>query len=89
MICFMDRTFCCSPNCTNECGRKMTDRELKHYERLNQPDRYDGLLPISYGYFCGGPENVSRTENIDEEVNKAGEKVMEKYKDAIDNLADM
>jgi len=25
MLCYQDRTFCISPECTNECGRKLTD----------------------------------------------------------------
>jgi hypothetical protein len=25
MICYMDRTYCISPNCVNACGRKLTD----------------------------------------------------------------
>ena len=24
MICYMDTTYCVSPGCTNECGRKLT-----------------------------------------------------------------
>lgn len=52
MICFKDKTFCASPNCTNECGRKMTEDEAKELERANLPDQWDGSLNVAYGYFC-------------------------------------
>jgi len=51
-ICFRDKTFCQSPNCKNECGRKMTEEEKKQLER--HP------MPVCYGYFCGEPENVKK-----------------------------
>ena len=35
---YLDKTFCASPRCNNDCGRRMTDAER---ERL------------TYGYFCG------------------------------------
>lgn len=31
---FKDKTFCASPNCQNECGRKMTDEEYKEIDAL-------------------------------------------------------
>ncbi len=46
---FLDKTFCQSPNCKNDCGRQMTDSEK---ERLSQMD-YER---VSYGYFCGEQE---------------------------------
>ena len=57
MISFKDKTFCASPNCKNECGRKLTPELLKEYERANLPDQWDGVLGIAYGYFCGEPED--------------------------------
>lgn len=48
MMCYRDKTFCASPNCKNECGRKITDAQRGEAERL-------GLF-ISWGYFCGEPE---------------------------------
>jgi len=54
MMCFKDRTFCDSPNCQNECGRKMTDKEYQEWWDLPK----DKWLPISYGYFCGEPEEL-------------------------------
>lgn len=54
-VCFNDRAYCASPNCKNECGRKMTEKEKQDLERLNQPNNWDGLLGVYYGYFCGEP----------------------------------
>lgn len=25
MLCYLDRTFCCNPDCDNSCNRKLTD----------------------------------------------------------------
>lgn len=57
MMCFKDQTFCASPDCNNACGRKMTDELKEEYVRANAPDKWDGLLPVSYNYFCGEPED--------------------------------
>ena len=43
---FLDKTFCASPNCKNDCGRRMTDRER---DLLT----YSQAQYVSYGYFCG------------------------------------
>lgn len=45
MICFKDKTFCGSPDCTGKCGRKMTPEEEAECE--NQ------TLPVMYAPFCG------------------------------------
>jgi len=45
---YLDKTFCASPNCKNDCGRQMTDLERERLIYLNN-DR------VSYGYFCGEP----------------------------------
>jgi len=50
MLCYKDKTFCASPNCENECGRKMKDEE--HY----QADSLE--IPIAWGYFCGLPDDA-------------------------------
>lgn len=42
---FKDKTFCASPGCENECGRKMTEDEKK--ELIRDP------MPVCYAYFCG------------------------------------
>lgn len=54
---FLDKTFCASPNCKNECGRKMTDkeRELLNESLWRNPSSFYGV--ISQGYFCGEPED--------------------------------
>jgi hypothetical protein len=46
MMCFRDRTWCASPECQGECGRKMTPEILS--EAKKSP------FPISWGMFCGG-----------------------------------
>ena len=47
MYCYKDRTFCASPNCENECGRKMTEYERKEAQQQE--------LPVCSAYFCGVP----------------------------------
>lgn len=42
---YLDKTFCASPNCQNECGRKMTDEQKEKLSRSNAQF-------VSYGYFC-------------------------------------
>ena len=51
MLSFRDTTFCASPNCKNECGRKMTPEEHKQLQKLS-PDEW---LPVCSAYFCGEP----------------------------------
>lgn len=63
---FKDKTFCASPNCQDNCGRKMTYEEKVELEELNDKvikrmtDAFEGknkepifLTGVSYGYFCG------------------------------------
>ena len=45
---YLDKTFCASPNCNNDCGRRMTDEEHQRLIYLNE-DR------VCYAYFCGEP----------------------------------
>lgn len=45
MITFKDKTFCASPNCKNDCGRKMTE-----HEKL---ESIIDDLPVLSAYFCG------------------------------------
>lgn len=48
------RTFCRSPNCMNECGRKLTKEQ-------EEDARNKGYL-ICSAYFCGEPkENNAQT----------------------------
>lgn len=44
---YLDKAFCASPNCKNECGRRMTDEERANI-------KYSHGERISYSYFCGG-----------------------------------
>lgn len=53
---YKDKTFCSSPNCTNECGRKITEQEKAHAISLG--------LYVAYAYFCG-------EGTIKEELNDA------------------
>lgn len=52
MIPFKDKTFCASPRCKNECGRKMTKKEEEQLEKMNETH----WVGVSQGYFCGEPE---------------------------------
>ena len=52
MIPFKDKTFCASPKCKNECGRKMTKKEEEQLEKMNETH----WVGVSQGYFCGEPE---------------------------------
>jgi hypothetical protein len=71
IVVFKDKTFCASPNCTNECGRKMTEDERKQLDAINNDiqrrisDVFLGKSNspimmnngVSYAYFCGEPES--------------------------------
>lgn len=48
---FLDKTFCASPQCKNDCGRRMTDAQR---EQLT----YSEAQYVSYGYFCGEDEKT-------------------------------
>lgn len=48
MTLFKDKTYCASPNCKNECGRKMTEEEKEKVEKHK--------LYVSYAYFCGNDD---------------------------------
>lgn len=64
---FLDKTFCRSPNCNNECGRKMTEEEqaaLLVWAALLNPDNDpDVIVPVSYAYFCGIPDQEDLSES--------------------------
>lgn len=47
----MDRTFCSSPECTNECGRKLTPELLERAREWWGDDH----PPISMSNFCDKP----------------------------------
>lgn len=54
MLSFNDKTYCASPNCKNECGRKMTSEEK---ERLAQSGSW-----VSQAYFCDVPPEYQNKE---------------------------
>lgn len=64
MMCYRDKTFCASPNCKNECGRKITDKQRDEAEKVG--------LPIAWGYFCGEPE-VKQMDILGSVVTKSRE----------------
>ncbi len=55
---YLDKTFCASPNCKNDCGRRMTDQQRQGLDYHNE--KY-----VSYGYFCGEPELIPTDTNED------------------------
>lgn len=52
MICYGDRTFCASENCTGKCGRQLTDEVREDAEKC-------GLM-LSLGKFCDEPDEPKR-----------------------------
>lgn len=60
---FKDKTYCASPQCTNECGRKLTDEQKMDLWMLADAG-YSSAI-ISYAYFCGEPGALT-----DEGTNK-------------------
>lgn len=59
---FLDKTFCASPNCVNEFGRKMTRKEHDSLLKLAQKGLHWSCI-VSQAYFCGEPENKSDNYN--------------------------
>lgn len=47
--CYLDRTYCASPHCENECGAKMSD-EVK--EAISKIEHHQ----VAFSYFCGEPK---------------------------------
>lgn len=60
MLCFNDRTYCNSPDCQNECGRKMTEKVLEQARKAG--------LPIAYAYFCGEPPPLEVHAHIKQQL---------------------
>lgn len=44
MLCYNDRTYCASENCTGQCGRKMTPKEIVASA--------NSAFPVCWAYFC-------------------------------------
>lgn len=58
----LDKTYCVSQNCQNECNRKMTTEEKEQLKEL----AFKGIKITSFikmGYFCGEPEISSSNES--------------------------
>lgn len=58
----LDKTFCASPNCTNECGRQMSKEMRQDLDMLVDAGFYTF---VSCGYFCGEPEKMT-TDDYDD-----------------------
>ena len=43
--CFLDYTYCASSNCTNKCGRKMSDEIKEELDKLKEHR-------TSWAFFC-------------------------------------
>jgi len=54
---FLDKTFCASPNCVNECGRKMSPEETEYLQALKIQGREWDCM-VSMAYFCDHPTNT-------------------------------
>ena len=57
---YKDKTFCASPDCENECGRKLTDQDKHYLSSFSDPEN---APVVCYAYFCGEPE--SKTPEIE------------------------
>lgn len=60
VISFRDKTFCASPECKNECGRKMSNEHERELKMLKD-SRYH-TIQVCYGYFCGEPTKGSHDD---------------------------
>lgn len=54
---FLDRTFCASLYCNNDCGHRMTDEQRSKLKYLNEKQ---GPIFVSWSFLCGYPQ-----DNID------------------------
>lgn len=56
---YLNKVFCASPQCKNECGRQMTDKEREGLSYL-----YGSIddTHVEYDYFCGQPNVVYLTQ---------------------------
>ncbi len=53
-----DKTYCQSPQCKNECGRKLPEALLRHANDLD--------VPLSWSYFCGEPNKDDNDNGTNE-----------------------
>lgn len=69
MLCFLDRTFCSSSNCTGKCGRQWT-KELQ--ERANKWWGGPGA-PVAFSDFCSTSSKEEKEECCHAKVDHNGE----------------
>lgn len=63
---YNDRTYCGSPDCHNECGRKMTNMQIAQRKAFYAAQGYN--IPVSYAYFCG--ETIADTPQEEPKPSK-------------------
>ena len=89
---YLDKTFCASPRCNNDCGRRMTDAQR---EQLS----YSEAQYVSYGYFCGEDEaprmelpfyskDVPGKMEMDERTKEFAKRFIDENVDLLKRLAD-
>lgn len=63
---FLDKTFCASPQCNNDCNRQMTKYQKEYLKELAFKGIRASAL-VSYAYFCGEPtkEDNEKTNTMD------------------------
>lgn len=52
MMCYLDKTFCVSPQCENKCHRKLTPEIEKAADEWW--GKGENKAPIAVSYLCGG-----------------------------------
>ena len=57
MICYRDRTFCCSKVEKHTCGREFTEEDAINAKKWWGSEDY----PVAYGEFC--KEEISKEQN--------------------------
>lgn len=55
---YLDKTFCASPDCQNEFGRRMTYLERQLLSYLNHEN-------VSYVYFCEKKEDLDKENEVE------------------------
>lgn len=62
MICFMDRTFCSSLACRNECGRQLTPDLIARGKKWWGSDDF----PVCVGEYCDAEGNLIQHNQIED-----------------------
>lgn len=57
MLCYQDKTFCISPDCTDECGRQFTPKIKAEAEAWGKARGLINGAPVCFSYFCDQPTN--------------------------------